>query len=141
MVIAAEALALAKDQSKVMITVTDADQINEGPEPEEVAKAIAPMGIKNHVIQIVDTAQSSRYAASGEVLKEVSRITGGQFFKVSDYAGLRKVYGQIDTLEKSAFKEKKQQSWRELMEWFAGPAALLLLLTFILERTVWRRLP
>jgi Ca-activated chloride channel family protein len=141
MVIGAEALKPAKDQTKVMITVTDADQINEGPEPEEVAKALAPMKIKNHVIQIVDTSMASRYAASGEVLKEVTRITGGQFFKVSDYPALRKVYGQIDRLEKSAFNEKKQESWRELMEWFAAPAALILLLTFILERTVWRRLP
>jgi len=141
MLIAAEALSRAKEQSKVMITVTDADQVNEGPEPVEVAKAIAPMGIKNHIIQMVDFSQASRYAASGEMLKEVSRLTGGQFFKVSDYAGLRKVYGQIDTLEKSAFKEKKQQSWREIMEWFAIPAALLLSLVFILERTVWRRLP
>jgi Ca-activated chloride channel homolog len=141
MIIGAEAMLPAKDQTKVMITVTDADQINEGPEPVEVAKAIVPMGIKNHVIQIVDNSMSSRYAASGEVLKEVTRITGGQFFKVSDYPALRKVYNQIDTLEKTAFKEKKQQSWRELMEWFAGPAAVLLLLAFILERTVWRRLP
>jgi Ca-activated chloride channel family protein len=142
MLIAAEALLLgAENQTKVMITVTDADQINEGPEIVEVAKAFAPKGIRNHVIQIVDFSQASRYAASGEELKEVSRITGGQFFKVSDYAGLRKVYSQIDSLEKSAFKEKKQQSWREIMEWFAVPAAFLLLLIFILERTVWRRLP
>ncbi|HWB06983.1 MAG TPA: VWA domain-containing protein [Verrucomicrobiales bacterium] len=141
MIIAAEAMLSAKDQTKVMITVTDADQINEGPEPIEVAKAIAPMGIKNHVIQIVDNSMAYRYAASGEVLKEVTRITGGQFYKVSDYPALRKVYSQIDTLEKTAFKEKKQQSWRELMEWFAVPGAILLLLVIILERTVWRRLP
>lgn len=141
MVIGAEAMQSAKDQTKVMITLTDADQINDGPDPVDVAKAIAPMGIRNHTIQIVDASQSSRYAASGEVLKTISRLTGGQFFKVTDYAGLKKVYQQIDTLEKTAFKEKKQQSWREIMEWFAVPGALLLLLILILERTVWRRLP
>lgn len=141
MLIAAEAMVSAKDQSKVVITVTDADQINDGPEPIEVAKAVAPMGIKNHIIQMVDFSQAQRYAASGEALKEVCRITGGQFFKVSDYAGLRKVYAQIEAMEKAPFKEKKQQSWREIMEWFAAPAAALLLLGIILERTVWRRLP
>jgi Ca-activated chloride channel family protein len=141
MLIAAEALEAAGKQSKVMITVTDADQINQGAEPEEVARAIAPMGIKNHVIQIVDFSYGQRYTASGEVLKEVTRITGGQFFKVSDYAGLQAVYRQIDQLEKSAFKEKKQKAWKELMHWFAWPALGLLLLEFILSRTVWRRLP
>ncbi len=141
MLIAAESLVSAKNQTKLIITVTDADQINDGPEPEEVAKAIAPLGIKNHVIQMVEFSESQRYTASGELLNNVARITGGQFFKVGDYAGLRNVYRQIDQLEKSAFKERKQKVWRELMPWFALPALGLLLLEFILGRTVWRRLP
>ena len=73
MLIAAEALLAAKDQTKVMITVTDADQINEGAEPLEVAKAIAPMGIRNHVIQIVDYTQMQQYTASGEILSQTAR--------------------------------------------------------------------
>jgi Ca-activated chloride channel family protein len=141
MLIAAEALLPAKDQTKLMITVTDADQIDEGPDPEEVARAIAPMGIKNHVIQMIDFGQSDRYTASGEVLQSIARTMGGQFFKVSDYNGLRNVYRQIDQLEKSKFKENKQKSWREVMAWFAIPAGLLLLLEFLLARTIWRRLP
>ena len=141
MLIASEALLPAKNQTKLIITVTDADQINDGPEPDEVAKAIAPLGIKNHVIQMVDFSDSSRYTASGQLLNEIARITGGQFFKVSDYNGLRNVYRQIDSLEKASFKERKQKAWRELMPWVALPALALLLLEFILGRTVWRRLP
>lgn len=141
MLIAAESLVPAKDQSKVMITVTDADQINEGPEPDEVARAIAPLGIKNHVIQMINFGEMDRYTASGELLQDVARITGGQYFKVADTNGLRNVYRQIDQLEKSAFKEKKQKVWKELMEWLAIPALALLFLEFLLGRTVWRRLP
>ncbi len=141
MLIAAEALLSAKDQTKVIITVTDADQVNEGPEPLEVARAVAPLGIKNHIIQIVDATQTQQYTASGQLLNEIARLTGGQFFKVSDYAGLRSVYRQIDALEKSAFKENKQKSWRELMAWLAIPAGALLLLEMLLAQTVWRRLP
>ena len=141
MLVAAESLVSAKNQTKLIITVTDADQINDGPEPDEVAKAIAPLGIKNHVIQMVDFGDSQRYTASGQMLNDVARITGGQFFKVSDYTGLRNVYRQIDQLEKSAFKERKQKAWRELMPWFALTALGLLLLEFILGRTIWRRLP
>jgi Ca-activated chloride channel family protein len=141
MLIAAESLVPAKNQTKLIITVTDADQINEGPEPDEVAKVIAPMGIKNHVIQMIDYGQMDRYTASGQILQDVARITGGKFFKVADTNGLRNVYHQIDQLEKSAFKEKKQKVWKELMEWFALPALMLLLLEFLLSRTLWRRLP
>lgn len=141
MVIAAEALLPAKNQTKLIITVTDADQINEGPEPEEVAKVIAPLGIKNHIIQMVELDAMDRYTASGQILQDTARITGGLLFKVSDTNGLRNVYRQIDLLEKSAFKEKKQKVWRELMEWFALPALALLLLEFLLVRTFWRKLP
>ena len=141
MLIAAEALMPAKDQTKVIITVTDADQVNEGAEPLEVARVLAPLGIKNHIIQIVDYTQTQQETASGRMLAEVARTTGGQFFKVSDYAALRAVYRQIDTLEKSAFKENKQRSWRELMAWFAIPGGALLLLELVLTQTVWRRLP
>ncbi len=141
MVIAAEALLPAKNQTKLMITVTDADQINEGPEPEEVAKVIAPLGIKHHIIQMVELGSMDRYTASGQLLQETARLTGGLLFKVSDYNGLRNVYRQIDLLEKSAFKEKKQKAWKELVEWFAIPALALLLLEFLLARTLWRKLP
>ncbi len=141
MLIAAEALLPAKEQTKVIITVTDADQVNDGAEPLEVARVLAPLGIKNHIIQIVDFTQMQQSTASGQMLAEVARMTGGQFFKVSDYAALKTVYRQIDTLEKSAFKENKQRSWRELMAWFAIPGCALLLLELLLAQTVWRRLP
>src|SRR6185436_15709878 len=109
--------------------------------PREVAKAIAPLGIRNHVIQIVDFSQMQQYTASGEVLSDTARATGGEFFKVSDYLGLQSVYRKIDMLEKSAFKESKQKSWRELMAWLAIPGGALLVLEIVLAQTVWRRLP
>ena len=111
------------------------------PPPEQVAKAIAPMEIKNHVIQIVDFAATKQAAASTEVFQNVARITGGQFFQVSDADGLRNVYQQIDQLEKSAFKENRQKTYHELMGWFAWPAALILLVELMLTHWVWRRLP
>ncbi len=141
MLIAAEALQPAQNQTKVIITVTDADQISDGPPPEQVAKAIAPMGIKNHVIQIVDFGQMQQTAASAEILRNVTRITGGQFFQVSDGNGLRSVYRQIDQLEKAAFRENKQKTYRELVEWFVWPAALILLVELMMTHLVWRRLP
>jgi Ca-activated chloride channel family protein len=141
MLIAGEALLPAKDQSKVIVTVTDADQVNQGPPPDEVAKVLAPLGIKNHIIQIVDFAAIQQVTASGKLFSDVARTTGGQYFKVSDAAGLRAVYRQIDQLEKAAFKETKQKTWRELMIWPATGAFALLLLELVLTQTVWRRLP
>jgi Ca-activated chloride channel family protein len=141
MLIAAEALQPARNQTKVMITLTDAEQINQGPSPEQVARAVAPMKIKCHVIQIVDSASMREIAASAEVLQNVARLTGGQFFQVADAGGLRSVYRQIDQLEKAAFRENRQVTYRELMEWFAWPAGLILLVELMMTHLVWRRLP
>jgi Ca-activated chloride channel family protein len=141
MLVAAEALQPAQGQTKVIVTLTDADQINQGPAPVEVARAIQPLQIKNHVIQIVDSSSARELAASTAELQEVTRITGGQFFQVTDMNGLRSVYRQIDQLEKSAFRENKLKTYWELMGWFAWPAALVLLIELMLTHLVWRRLP
>ena len=141
MVIAAEHLLLATNQTKVIIVVTDADQVNQGPPPEEVAKALAPMGIKVHVIQLVDFKDMASSSLQWNQMAQVPKLTGGQFFQVADFVGLQSVYRQIDRLEKATFKEDKQRNWREVMAWFAAPALALLLLELLLRQTVWRRLP
>jgi Ca-activated chloride channel family protein len=141
MVIAAEHLLPATNQTKVVIVVTDADQVNQGPRPEEAARALARLGIKVHVIQIVDFKDMAAYNMSGNEMARVPELTGGQFFQVADFTGLRGVYAQIDRLEKAVFKEDRQKNYRELMAWFVIPGLLLLLLEQTLRHTLWRTLP
>ncbi len=141
MVIAAEHLLPATNQTKVIIIVTDAEQVNQGPDPGEVARALAPLGIKVHVIQIIDFKDMADNRMQWNEMAEVPKLTGGQLFQVADFVGLRSVYRQIDRLEKATFKEDKQRNWRELMAWFALPALGFLLGELALRQTVWRRLP
>jgi Ca-activated chloride channel family protein len=143
MLIAAEHLLPATNQTKVIIVVTDAEQVNHGADPLEVGKTLVPFGIKVHVIQIVGfkDMSSSRDQWNPNPLPKVAEMTGGQRFQVADFNGLRSVYQQIDRLEKATFKEDKQKSYRELMAWCGVPSLLLLLLELLLRQTVWRRLP
>ncbi len=141
MLIAAEHLLPATNQTKVMILVTDAEQVNRGASPEEVARAFVPFNIKTHVIQMVDFKDMASTKMQWNDMVEVPKITGGQFFQVADYGGLRSVYAQIDRLEKATFKEDKQKNYKELMAWFAIPALGLLLLELLLRQTLWRKLP
>jgi Ca-activated chloride channel family protein len=141
MLIATEHLLPATNQTKVMIVVTDAEQVNDGPEPEQVAKALVPLGVRVHLIQIVDFKDMADSKMAWNEMAQVPKISGGQMFQVADFSGLRSVYQQIDRLEKASFTEGKQKSFRELMAWFAVPALCLLLLEYLLAHTVWRRLP
>lgn len=139
--VAAEAMLPAKDQSRVIITVTDADQINDGPHPVEVAHAIKDMGIKNHIIQMTEEWRARGGSPAEGILREAARLNDGQFFQVSDTTGLKAVYAQIDRLEKSPFTEKKQELWEELMPWCVGAALVLLAVASLCNRFIWRRLP
>ena len=65
MLIATEALLTAKKQTKVLILATDADRISDGPSPEDVARAVAPLDVRIHVIQVVDFKDMSAATATG----------------------------------------------------------------------------
>ena len=141
LMIAAEHLLPATNQTKLAILVSDADQVNRGPSPGEVARTIAPLGIKVHFIQVVDFKDMGLLNRDYNEMAQVPKLTGGQLFQVADTAGLRSVYKQIDQLEKARFSENRQKNYRELMAWFGVPALMLGLLEFLLAQTVWRRLP
>jgi len=142
LLIAAEHLLPATNQTKLIILVSDAEQVNAGAPPDQVSKELAKLKIKVHLVQIVDFKDMGMLRQDrGNEMAEAPRLTGGQLFQVADYNGLRSVYQQIDKLEKAKFTEGKQKSYRELMAWFAAPALALLLLELALRQTVWRRLP
>lgn len=139
--IATEHLLPATNQTKVAILVSDAEQVNQGPRPEEVARAIAPLGIRVHVIQVINFKDMATVNMSNNEMAQMAKLTGGQLFQVADFNGLRSVYQQIDLLEKASFKEGKQRIYRELGPWLMGAALALLLVELLLSQTLWRRLP
>lgn len=141
LLIAAEHLLPATNQTKVIILVSDAEQVNQGPKIKDVGRVLAPLGIRVHLVQIIDFKEMAGWSLKDNEMALAPKLTGGQLFQVADYVGLRSVYQQIDRLEKASFKEGKQRVYRELMPWCAGAALALLLLEFILSHTVWRRLP
>ncbi len=142
LLIAAEHLLPATNQTKLIILISDAEQVNAGPPPQQVAKELAKIGIKIHLIQVVDFKDMGMIRQDrGNEMAAVPKLTGGQLFQVADFNGLRSVYQQIDKLEKAKFSEGKQKSYRELMVWFAFPALILLILELVLRQTIWRRLP
>ena len=62
------------------------------------------------------------------LLKRIAEQTGGDYFRASDPAGLRAVFGQIDRLEKSEIKQRSFRRYRELYPPILASGALLLAL-------------
>jgi Ca-activated chloride channel family protein len=76
-----------------------------------------------------------------ETLAEIAGITGGRFFLATDANALRAVYDEINEMEPTTFKVKKETVYAERAQMFMLPALLVLLLDVLLAITVFRRTP
>ena len=74
-------------------------------------------------------------------LRRIAEKTGGQYFRAQDLAGLRRIYGQIDKLERTSIEEPRFTEYVQYYERFVIAAMLLVFAAFYLRATVLRRLP
>ena len=75
-----------------------------------------------------------------ESLKEIAEITGGQFFRATDNQSLKKVYEEIDTLERTEIEVTEYQNYTELYSWFTIPAAFASIFFIVLSRGIFHKL-
>ena len=74
-------------------------------------------------------------------LKKIAEITGGQFYRATDYKNLQSIYDKIDSLEKTEVKIRNFTEYRELFAYPLTLALALLMLERLLANTRLRRLP
>lgn len=141
LLVAAEHLQRHTNETRVVILMTDAENLSAGPPPEDVAEVLRPLGVRVHVIQLLSPNQGNPMNDLSPYLTRVALRTGGAFFRVRDGADLRQVYGEIDRLEKHRLRDVRQRGYRELFAMFAVPGLLVFLLEVGLGETRWRRLP
>jgi Ca-activated chloride channel family protein len=141
LVVSAGHLQRHTNETRVIILMTDAENITGWPDPDIVAESLRPLGIRVHCIQVLSPEQSSPVNDLAELLTHTATRTGGSFFRVRSGPDLRAVYAAIDRLEKQKLTDSKQKGWRELFLWFVIPGLALLLAEQILAHTRWRRLP
>jgi Ca-activated chloride channel homolog len=145
-----------KSKSKIVILMTDG-QSNAGKVPPlTAAEAAQALKAKTYTIGVgtrgmapvpyVDQWGRKQYAQhpvdiDETTLKEISRRTGGKYYRADKTETLRSIYDEIDQLEKTEVEVKKYQRYQELFPWMVLPGLALLLLEIILNNTVWRKLP
>lgn len=139
--VAAQHLQRHTNETRVIILMTDAENISAGPEPDAVAEALRPLGIRVHCAQILSPDANSFRSDLSDLLTHTAVRTGGGFFRIRAGADLRAVYREIDRLEKKKLTDRRQKTWRELFPWLAVPVLGLVLAEQVLGYTRWRRLP
>ena len=145
----------SKSKSKVVILLTDGSNNMGDISPMTAAEIAKSYGIRVYTIG-VGTNKVAPYpmpVAGGvqyvnipveidtQTLRDIAQTTDGNFYRATNNAELKKIYRDIDKLEKSKFNVKHFAKRYEAYQPFAL-AALLILLVEILLRITWlRRIP
>ncbi len=154
----ANAVSRIKDSdaiSKVIILLTDGVNNRGSIDPMTAAEIAKTFGIRVYTIGVgsrgtapypVQTPFGIQYQEmetqiDEDLLKNIAEMTDGLYFRATDNDNLKKVYEEIDQLEKSKINVQEHHKKSEEYLKFALAAALLLLLEIMLRYTVLRNLP
>lgn len=156
--VAASSLRLQDSDAKSRIIILLTDGVNNAGEidPVESAKAAGALGIKVYTIGVgskglVPFPTEDIFGRQGyrqvqidldeDVLREMAKVSQGQFFFAGDSETLRQVYQEIDRLEKTEIERVGYQEFTELFPGFLIVALVWLLIEVLLSRTLFMRIP
>jgi Ca-activated chloride channel family protein len=105
-----------QSKSKILILLTDGTNTGGKIDPLEAGKAAKTLGIKIYTIGVGSSGlvpfpteiglQKVKLDLDENLLKEIAKLTEGQYFRATDTQALRDVYKTIDRLEKSTAEVK-----------------------------------
>ena len=137
-------------KSKIIILLTDGQ--DEGPHTRSIAESAElakKYGIKVYTIAIVtDEDRAPRgFFSMGSMsydttdIENLAKVTGGTFHTCDSADALLDIYREIDELERSDVESIRYVTHRELYLPFLAGGLAMLLLSIVLNLTIFRRLP
>jgi Ca-activated chloride channel family protein len=153
---AVSALRMSKTPSRVVVLLTDGQNNRGSVDPLTGADLAQAYGIKVYSVLVgrggvvpvpvvdalgVRRVQMMQMDVDEGVLREISKRTGGRFFRAQDSATLSDIYAEIDRLERAPIRAIQYREYRDLGPWLLGAAAAILALHALLASTIAARLP
>lgn len=147
----------SKAKSKVVILISDGVSNVGEIAPLTAADIAKTFGVRVYCIGVGSKGKALQPVAlypNGEMeydyvdvdiddatMTQISKMTGGKYFRATDRESLEKTYKEIDLLEKTIISEKNFSNKSEHFLPFALAAAICLLLEFLLKRFVFKAIP
>lgn len=139
-------------KSKVVILLTDGSNTTGSIPPLTAAEIAKQMKVRVYTVGVgtkgqapypVKTPFGIQYqqvpvTIDEGVLKEIAKLTGGQYFRATNNATLKKIYQQIDQLEKAKIAVTQYNKKTERFLPLVLIAMVLLLLEFLLRNTIFK---
>ena len=87
---------------------------------------------------VVEVAE---YPVDKEILLEIAQRTEAKFFEAGDKSTLLSIYDEIDQLEKTDIQLEVNALYEDLYQWPLASGFILLVVGFLLERSIFLRIP
>jgi len=149
-------LRTSKTKSRVVILLTDGVSNAGTISPLVAAEAAKALKIKVYTIGVgskglVPYPLKDQYGRTvyknipieidEDILKKIADMTGAKYYRATDTETLRRIYDDINRLEKSNIEHFGYTEYSELFFYFLIPALILLGLEILLGNTVFMRVP
>jgi Ca-activated chloride channel family protein len=147
----------SESKSKVIILMTDGVNNRGIIDPATAADIAMQMGVRVYTIGIGTNGMALTPVGPGPngtleydyapveideaVLQDISKKTGGKYFRATDNNKLKEIFDQIDKLEKTKINISAYSHKTEKFYLFALIAAVLLLIEWIFRYTILRSIP
>lgn len=141
-------------KSKIILLLTDGANNSGEIAPISAAKSAKTVGIKIYTVAIGTPGRHQipvanrqgmmpgiRQEFDDETLKAVAEIADGKFFKGQDTEAVRKIFQEIDQLEKSKLNVRKYVETTELFHYPVGAALMGVVVLTVFTLTAGRRHP
>jgi Ca-activated chloride channel family protein len=117
---------------QLLILLTDGNDTASKMTPINAAAIAAENDIAIYTIGVGDTEARGEDRVDFDALEAVSSRTGGAFFEATDETSLQQVYARIDELAVADVKTTEWRPRKSLLQWPAGAALILSLVTYLL---------
>lgn len=142
-------------KSKIIVLMTDGVN-NCGASPLMAAEIARDLGIKVYTIGVgrrgtapvpaMDpfgnvTMAMVKVEIDEDMLREIAKTTGGEYFRAENAEALTRIYEQIDQMEKSKIEVTDYISYEELYIGWLIAGLVLLIMELLVSRVILNRLP
>jgi len=156
LVLAVERLEHARAKSRVIILLTDGQQVGGVETPTAGARVARAENVRIYTVGVGTKGYARVRIPIGDgrtriknfqvnidedTLEQVASITGGRYFRATNYKGLRQVYKEINKLETTKITGEKQSDPNQYYWIFMAAGLVLAALGFVGRETAFRRLP
>jgi Ca-activated chloride channel family protein len=159
MAVSLQRLRAAGPRRKVLVLLTDGEHNQANPpsgwSPLQAAQVARSLGIPVYTIDAGPTEEETSDREKGgnasfsgpsrlvaeKTLRDVARVSQGEYFPAADTASLVEACRQIDQLEKDKISTFQFRLYHEAAPWLGFASFIFAVVVAVLERTVWRQAP